>query len=190
LKRFGHRSLALAALCLSFAACERGCARTWFNEHGVGSEGRQPPGSAPLDALDCPDGLARCNDGVVEGSRLAMIPQRCRGTPEQCSCPWERLVECERGCVVEGIEVVAERDRAAVQLCAPPPDAGALARPVRAPGECDEDQLYRCAGGAVVSCAERAVVGVCARGCSTEGASIGGDVDVSREAAFAILCSR
>ena len=183
----------LIFLCaLSFVGCERGCARSWFAEHGVGSEGRAQPGSAQLNAVDCPDGLARCDDGVVEVSQLAMIPQPCKGGAEACRCPWERLRECEQGCVVEGVEVVAERGKAATQLCAPAADAGAFARSLRAvaPSDCDEEQLYRCAGGAVVSCVERVVVGTCVAGCSTEGASVGGDVTVTREAAFAILCSR
>ena len=180
-------------LILSLAGCERGCARSWFEERGLGSEGRRPPpGAGALNAVDCPDGLARCNDGIVEVSRLAMISQPCRGTPEQCACPWERVGECDRGCVVDGLEVVAERDKASTQLCAPEPDAGVIARtlPVTSPSGCDEEQLYRCAGGAVVACAERAVVGMCVRGCVSEGASVGGELAVSREAAFAILCSR
>jgi hypothetical protein len=145
-----------------------------------------------MNSVDCPDGLARCNDGVVEVSRLTMIPQPCRGSPEQCACPWERVGECDQGCVVDDLEVVVERDRASKQLCAPEADAGAIARslPVTSPSRCDEEELYRCSGGAVVACAEHAVVGVCVRGCAAEGASLGGDLAVSREAAFAILCSR
>jgi hypothetical protein len=159
----------------------------------VGSNGRRAPaGSTAANAVDCPDGLARCNGGVVEASRLAMISQPCRGTPEQCSCPWERVAECDRGCVVDGLEVIAERDTAGVQLCAPALDAGPPARAlaVTSPGRCDEEQLYRCAGGAVVACAEGAVVGICVRGCFVEGASVDVEMTVSREAAFAILCSR
>jgi hypothetical protein len=178
---------------LSLFGCERGCARSWFRDHGVGSEGqRQPPGSGALNAIDCPDGLARCNDGIVEASRLAMITQPCRGSPEQCACSWERVTECDRGCVVDGVEVIVERAKASVQLCAPEPDAGAIARvlTVTSPSRCDEDQQYRCAGGGVVACAEGAVIGTCVRGCSVEGASVGGELAVSREAAYAILCSR
>ena len=159
----------------------------------MGSEGRRPPpGAGALNAVDCPDGLARCTEGVVESSRLARIPQPCRGTPEQCSCPWERLAECHRGCVVDGLEVVVEREKAGAQLCAPEADAGAMARTlaVTSPSRCDEEEAYRCAGGAVVSCSESAVVAICTRGCSVEGASVDREQPVSREAAFAILCSR
>jgi len=127
---------------------------------------------------------------VVEVSRLAIVPQPCRGPGEQCSCPWERVVECELGCVVDGIEIVADRSRAAAQLCAPAADAGPVARPEHAAGECEDGQLYRCTGGQVVSCAEHAVVGECVRGCFAAGAYLDDDVVVSREAAFAILCSR
>jgi hypothetical protein len=145
-----------------------------------------------MNAVDCPDGLARCSDGVVEVSRLAMIPQPCRGSAEQCTCPWERLRECEQGCVVEGVEVVLERGKALAQLCAPPPDAGPMARALSttAPGGCEDEELYRCAGGAVVGCADHTVVGMCLQGCAVEGASVGVDMPVTREGAFAILCSR
>jgi hypothetical protein len=188
-----HTPFLISSLLIFACGCERGCARSWFEEHGVGSEGRRtPPGSAALNAVDCPDGLARCNEGSVEASRLAMIAQPCRGSPEQCSCPWERVAECDRGCVVDGLEVVVEREKARVQLCAAEADAGAIARTlaVTSPARCEEEQLFRCAGGAVVACAESAVVGVCVRGCFAEGASVDGEQAVSREAAFAILCSR
>jgi hypothetical protein len=182
--------LRLGGLVFLLAGCERGCARRWFEEHGVGSEGRKPAGSPALDATDCPDGLARCSDGVVEVSRLTMIPEPCRGTIEQCSCPWERLDECERGCVADGVEIVAERGAARAQLCAPAVDAGALVRVEHSPADCEDGQLYRCKDGQVVACAEHAVVAVCVSGCFAPGAFLGDDVGVSREAAFAILCSR
>jgi D-arabinose 1-dehydrogenase-like Zn-dependent alcohol dehydrogenase len=93
---------------------------------------------------------------------------------------------------VDGVVVVAEREKASVQLCAPEPDAGPRARtlPAASPGRCEEDELYRCASGAVVACTEGAVVGVCVHGCFAEGASVDREIDMSREAAFAILCSR
>jgi hypothetical protein len=129
---------------------------------------------------------------VVVASRLAVIDQPCKGTAEQCTCPWERVGECDRGCVVDELEVVVDRGVALRQLCAPDPDAGPAARLLLPPpaSRCDEDELYRCASGAVVSCAEHAVVGVCVKGCATEGGSLGDDVPLSREAAFAVLCSR
>jgi hypothetical protein len=175
------------------AGCERGCAKGWFEKHGVGEQGFAPQGAAPMNALDCPDGLARCTGGVVEASRLATIPQPCKEAPESCVCPWERLGACEGGCVADGLEVVVDRARALPQLCAPAVDSGTLARiATGAPqqADCDEDVAYRCSGGAVVACAEHRVAGVCERGCFAEGADVGGDVPLGREAAFAILCSR
>jgi hypothetical protein len=130
-------------------------------------------------------------------------------TGESCVCPWSRLADCDRGCTVDGLEIVAEADRAATQLCAPSPDAGSLARSMRAAAShgCDEEDVYVCTGGQVVSCAEHAVVGTCTRGCFAEGTTIGGagldeethespglaaghGTVIGREAAFAVLCSR
>lgn len=146
-----------------------------------------------MNALDCPDGLARCTGGIVEASRLATVPQPCKGPPETCICPWERLGECEHRCVVDGLEMVVDRALALPQLCAPPVDSGTLARiATGAPqaADCDEDVAYRCSGGAVVACAEHRVVATCESGCFADGAEIESDPQVGREAAFAILCSR
>jgi hypothetical protein len=55
---------------------------------------------------------------------------------------------------------------------------------------CDPGQLYRCFDADVVACQENAVVGTCTRGCFSPGASVDDGEPVSREAAFAILCSR
>jgi hypothetical protein len=176
----------------TLTGCERGCASRWLAEHGSREKETVQQGGPLTSAIDCPDGLARCNGGVVEASRLASIRQPCQGTVEQCTCPWDRLGECERGCIVDGADVTSDRGKAMTQLCAPAPGTGAVAHALRsaAPADCDEDQLYRCAGGAVVSCPEHAVVGTCDRGCFAEGASVGGGAPVGREAAFAILCSR
>jgi hypothetical protein len=146
-----------------------------------------------LNAIDCPDGLARCVDGVVEVSRLATIPQPCNQVgagAAACACPWERAGDCDRGCVAEEATFVVDRDKALAQLCAPPPDAGPKVLPALQPSDCDEAVLYRCAGGAVVACEQHTVVGRCERGCATEGGDIGVDVNIDREGAFAILCSR
>ena len=156
----------------------------------------------PNSAMDCPDGLARCEEGTVSVSRLAMVPVPCRGSASTCSCPWEALGDCPRGCAADSVEIVVERARAIAQLCAPGVDAGILAAP---PGPapdggdvlCEEGQRYLCAGGRVVDCASGGAVGGavggaigrCVRGCFAEGTSIDDD-GVSREAAFAILCSR
>jgi hypothetical protein len=55
--------------------------------------------------------------------------------------------------------------------------------------DCDEGDRYRCAGGRVVECASGQIVAACLRGCFAEGSSIDDDA-VTREGAFAILCSR
>jgi hypothetical protein len=181
------------SLGLSGAGCERGCARTWLGEHGVGSGGRESPGSAPLDAIDCADGLARCNGGVVQASRRTTLPWPCHGTPEQCACPWERVGDCAGKCVADGVEGVVPENHAAQQLCAAGPDAGLVAAPAL-PGEiprgCDEGQAYRCEGGVVTACLENAVVARCLHGCVVESSGLDDDVPVRREAAAAILCSR
>jgi hypothetical protein len=88
--------------------------------------------------------------------------------------------------------VAVERGAAVRQMCGPDPEASPVARVVAAPppAPCDEGELYRCAGSAVVACAEHEVAGICVRGCATEGASLGDDVPLGREAAFAVLCTR
>ena len=193
IRRSGRTAFLIFPIFLfSLAGCERGCAKGWFEKHGVGEQGFAPRGAAPMNALDCPDGLARCTGGVVEGSRLATIPQPCKGSPESCICPWERLGSCEGGCVADGLEMVVDRARALPQLCAPGPDSGQLARIATTPqpADCDEDVAYRCSGGAVIACEDHRVAGVCERGCFAEGAEVGSDFPLRREAAFAILCSR
>jgi hypothetical protein len=143
-----------------------------------------------MNALDCSDGLARCEAGVVSVSRLATIPLPCSG-PE-CGCPWERLADCEHGCAADGVEVAIDRTQAGTQLCAPAPDAGAFARttlPVRATVPCEEGQRYVCSAGLTIECASGTAFALCIRGCCAERASVDDD-GVSREAAFAILCSR
>ena len=194
----------LAALSGALAACDHGCG--WLGGV-VGGATPGATGSLPAPAVDCPDGLARCEDGTVSASHLATLRVPCVGPASACTCPWEAVAACPDGCAAEGVEVVIERDLAAGQLCAPGRDAGLLAAPpLRAadagvlaasplPGVdggetvCEEGDRYRCAGGRVVECASAATAGFCVRGCFAEGMSIDDD-GVSREAAFAILCSR
>jgi hypothetical protein len=149
-----------------------------------------------MSVVDCPDGLARCVEGSVEASRLAVLPQPCHGAESVCTCPWDLVAWCRQGCAADGLEVVMERARAGRQLCAPDLDAGtarstAMTRHV---GPCDEGQLYLCTAGLVIDCAAHAVVASCVRGCFAEGATIDERMtersSVPREAAFAILCSR
>jgi hypothetical protein len=207
----------LAALSGILAACDHGCG--WLGGV-VGGAGPSATGSLPAPAVDCPDGLARCEDGTVSASRLATLRVPCVGPASACTCPWEAVATCPDGCVADGVEVVIERDRAAGQLCAPGRDAGVLAASPLPTGDagvlaasplptgdavvlaasplpgvdagetvCEEGDRFRCAGGRVVECASAATAGLCLRGCFAEGMSIDDD-GVSREAAFAILCSR
>jgi hypothetical protein len=166
-----------------------------LGERGIGAGAT---GALPRPAIDCPDGLARCEEGTVSVSRLATLSLPCTGPATACSCPWEAVAACPDGCAADGVELVVDRARAARQLCALG-DGGVIATsPGAAPGgvdaaaaetPCDEGDRYVCAGGRVVECASRGAVGLCLRGCFADGTSIGDD-GVSREAAFAILCSR
>jgi hypothetical protein len=179
---------------LMSTACERGCGWGWLRQNGVGGPPPPPtaPGALPMSVVDCPDGIARCAEGSVEASRLARISQPCGGPESACTCPWEPVARCGHGCVAEGLEVVMDRAHAATQLCAPEPDAG-LIRPTgpQAFGTCEEGQLYRCRAATVVDCAAHMIAASCMHECFAEGASIDeGAGSVTREAAFAILCSR
>jgi hypothetical protein len=96
------------------------------------------------------------------------------------------------------------RAQAATQLCLPQPDAAVPFVPAAAgvaAVKCEEDELYRCADGAISDCNAHSVIALCPRGCFAEIASIDGtspepgpnvteDSSIGREAAFAILCSR
>jgi hypothetical protein len=145
-----------------------------------------------MNAVDCPDGLARCEAGEVSASRLGTVRLPCNAPPPRCSCPWDVIGRCEYGCTAESVEILVDRTLAATQLCAPGPDAGAFARPTlpaRAATPCEEGQRYACRGGLMVECASGITVGWCTHGCFSEGAAIDDD-RVSREAVYAILCSR
>lgn len=144
------------------------------------------------DVVDCPDGLARCEASVVSASRLATVARACTAPPSGCSCPWEVVGQCPRGCAADGVQVVVERALATAQLCAPGADAGVLADPVSGMSGnagCEEGETYRCSAGLVLECPSGAALGRCVRGCYVDGAAIQ-DEGVQREAAFAILCSR
>jgi hypothetical protein len=172
------------------AACERGCARPWVTGQRAGETSSS--GLSAMNAVDCPDGLARCEHGVVSASRLATISLPCNGGPARCACPWDVLGSCAHGCAVDGVELVIDQQQARTQLCAPPPDASVFARstwPVPVPSPCPEGQRYACREGMTLECASSTAIGRCTQGCYAEGASIE-DERVGREAAFAVLCSR
>jgi hypothetical protein len=103
--------------------------------------------------------------------------------------------------VADDVEVAVERSQAVRQLCAHVPDDGTSLRhpPAAADGPspapvsetCDEQQLYRCAAGAVIDCTAHVIAASCERGCISDGAFIDDRfAPLQREAAFAILCSR
>ena len=190
------RRAAVFVLALLSAGCERGCLSTWLAERGVGTAPQGPVAPSKdrahiaLSSVDCPDGMARCGDGIVEGSRAYHYDDPCKGSPEQCQCPWERLGDCPHGCAADGVELDVPRERALEQLCAPPPGAS-LSRPPSpdaTASACEDD--YVCAGGVVVACGPPAVaVAACTKGCAREGQAID-DEQVTREAATAVLCRR
>lgn len=184
--------LALAGLACAFGlSCKQGCGAG--RDEPTSLEGLRSGGSLPLRAVDCPDGLARCEEGTVVVSRLATIPQPCAGPFEHCACPWDKVGDCPHGCAADTVELVMEAARAKTQLCAPGPDTGAFALPVTSGpppiATCEEGERYRCSEGVIADCAAGAAVSRCMMGCVSEGASVDSD-DVRREAAFAILCSR
>ncbi len=194
----------LALLVSGLAGCERGCLSSWLASHGGAGTGTPTRGPAPsadpagitLSAVDCPDGMARCGDGIVHASRAYHYAEPCTGSPEQCQCPWERLGDCPHGCVVDGLELDVSRDRALVQLCAPDlAERAKLSRP-SPPGAivagCDSG--YLCDRGVVIACGQpsRAVV-ACVAGCVREGQTVDMDDEttpLAPDAAVAVLCRR
>ncbi len=175
------------ALLLALAACDRGC-RTSQELRPLAKSLRD------LQGVDCPDGLARCEAGSVSVSRLATLPSTCASSPQGCVCPWDAVGECSNGCVDEGVVLAVERSLATVQLCVASSDAGLPAVPwagsVLPPTTCDDEDSYRCTGGSVVDCRSATPVGSCVRGCYRDGASLPNEATVTRERAFALLCSR
>ncbi len=144
--------------------------------------------------MDCPDGLARCSDGIVEVSRLAMIALPCTTPEKSCACPWEAAGTCAAGCVADAVELVIDRGLAVTQLCAPS-DGADWKLTVTCLGQvaadpCEESQLYRCAGGMVIDCNAHRVAASCRHGCFAQGAFVDDEGPIGREAAFPILCSR
>jgi hypothetical protein len=184
-----YKFLCKVSFFATLGACDRGCARDWAEGRGVGG---LAGASLSIHAQDCPDGLARCEEGTVLASRLATIPQPCKGPPGACSCPWEPVASCPDRCAADGVELVIDRAHAEAQLCAPRLDAGPFVVPTGSAvpaAVCEEGQRYRCTDALVVECASGVVVGRCMQDCFAQAASIDDD-DVSREAAFAMLCSR
>ncbi len=180
-------------LVISHSGCEHGCDKAELWSRPAGEERQAVSNPPPMSVTDCPDGLGKCDDGLVSVSRLASLRSPCHGPIDECSCPWERIGSCPNGCAAEGVEVVIEREHAALQLCAPtaiaPPFSRRVAPDSVPAPDCEEGQRYRCVDSVVVDCDARTVGARCIRGCVAPGASVDDD-GAGREAAFAILCLR
>ena len=211
--RLGRLAGLAGAGVVVLVGCDRGCAspRADWQVLAERSAGSPPnPGTTPgpggggrswVRGTDCPDGLARCEDGRVWVSRLATLTAACGGASAPCVCPWDSIAACRGSCAAEGAVAVMDREKAAVQMCAPAGRAGesrplgatpfvrALSPDTQPPSDCDDDDAYRCSDSVVVDCALRRGVGRCSNGCSGPGATLFGD-GFDRESAFAILCSR
>jgi hypothetical protein len=201
----------LAIVCIALVGCDRGCGRDTLDRARPSPSAPVASQPFPLNAVDCPDGLARCRDGVVEISRLFSYPVPCTGPAERCTCPWDRLSPCDHGCVAEEIELALPRDRAFSQLCAPSPSQPVARAPVAGttvPKAACDGELYRCVAGNVVACASDdgtsaaspqrgqhqddagpAVVATCAHGCADEGDFLD-DGRITRDQAALLLCRR
>ena len=187
----------ILVLGLAIAACDRGCScapgGSWAWDPAGKSPVPVPSGSVafPMNAIDCPDGIARCIDGIVEVSRLAAIAQPCIGPPEKCQCPWDRVGGCDHGCVADGIDLALSRAQAFVQLCAPSA-ADVFARPplpnVQLPSDLCVAETYHCVSGTVVACAETAMpLATCVNGCAEEGSALD-EEGLTRDQVVALLC--
>ena len=197
--------VAASLVALATGGCgERGCLREKVSEaidrkHGV---------AAPLAQVDCPDGLARCVEGVVQSSKLYAYSVPCSASPEACSCPWERVTICARGCAAEDVVLPLPASAAADQLCAPggsvalpaappllaptapPSPSASIAIPWTTPSDVRscEGERYRCSGGQVVACEPAAhEVGRCLLGCAVDDATIEEEQATDRQATD-ILC--
>jgi hypothetical protein len=185
--------LLLPVIVFALGGCQRGCLSNWLAERGLGPA---PPGGTAvtngpvsLSGVDCFDGLARCQAGVIEVSRAYHYPDPCNGPPESCRCPWERVDDCPAGCAADGVELVVPRERARLQLCAPLPSEN-IARPSGdAASVAPCEGTFRCNGATIVACGPPpAAVATCEKGCAAEGESL--DDDMGASAAAALLCAR
>lgn len=200
LRRVPYVLVAFVALVAVFAcaACSRGSLSDWVRTKKE-TVTELPRAFGP--AIDCPDGVARCIDGVVEASRLARIPVPCtkKETPGDCVCPWDVVADCPRGCASEGLSLVVPPERAAARLCAADPSKP-VARPapdaIAPPGAC-AGEGYRCLTSLVISCSagearleagSARVLAACLRGCAHDGDSLD-FAESDADGASRILCA-
>ena len=203
--------IALLALALAVAGCERGCLGRWLGERGVGggapegSGGAAPRGktrSLDLAGTDCSDGLLRCRDGRVEASRMAHLPHPCGAEKSgerqpACECPWDVVATCPSGCASEELEAIgAPTDAGTAQLCRPD---GPGARPVLpgdpVPNEICASDGVACVDGIVRICAAPGqpmrALATCLFGCQPH---VGIDIEPGEtknpDGLVSILCQR
>jgi hypothetical protein len=134
---------------------------------------------------DCPTGLARCIDGVVEVSAG-------RSSCPSCPCAWTRQLGCPSGCAIENEELVREPNEAAslckslqVPATRPALDAGSATCP-------NEGERFLCQAGTVWACPKNdsaVPVAVCTRGCAREGETLE-DPRVDVGGATSVMCIR
>jgi hypothetical protein len=116
---------------------------------------------------DCVPDLFRCREGTVERSLPGFVPDPCEGPTERCTCPWQRVDACAKGCAsAPAHELFLEHDAGATQLCAAEPAAvfgGAVPEGVA----CDDEGDVACAKSVVVRC-ERPprLLATCTHGCA------------------------
>lgn len=164
-----HAAVGVALLAL--VGCERGCLARRAADV-------QDAAAFTLDRVDCPDGLARCNGGRLERSKLATVDPRV-----PAGCPWEPAGECAGGCV-ENVEVPEEHAR---QLCREG-DGGIVPNAGRPPETCPstDGPRWACHASRVVDCERGIAVATCLRGCAMQEL----DEDVQGADATVILCAR
>jgi hypothetical protein len=184
----------LVAAFLSLAGCERGALMNWLLSLGAGEgrSGSNPVGSLRLNQVDCPAGLVRCVDGVVELAQAYRHADPCQGSSETCSCPWQFVGRCDGGCVSDGLAVSMTAARAAAQLCSPgdlDPSPAVPQLAANPPTVSCGDERFRCTGAKVIACAPPRFVASCIHGCAEEDATLD-EEGMGDSVAVNILCAR
>ena len=193
----------------ALAGCERGCLARRLegaepeaprsgspSAGGTGPRGSRGP---DLGGTDCSPGLARCVGGLVELSVEAHLPSTCTPTEKSgsCACPWSPGPRCERGCVADGLEVLATTVEAAgEQLCRPDP-AAPVVRPLLptevALATICAAEAVTCEDGIIRTCAAvgqpARFVAACAHGCA-QGVGLAPEDFLTGDGPAPILCRR
>jgi hypothetical protein len=190
------------ATALSQAACERGCGREVLQEVGaLGPEKTEVHRfRSELDAIDCPGGRLRCQEGVVSRSIEERIPAPCP-TEVACQCRWRMVRTCPRGCVLQIDETTPMDEGLDEQYCAPA-DTGffienAAGTPLGAmtvvePSSACRHRSYFCQAAEVRMCSPEGrelSVGKCRWGC-VDAPLEGVEQEISPRTALALGCLR